>query len=284
MNLLAPPGMPREAFLARTHEINDTVNAVAKAIGGSFSAEHGIGQLKAGLLPGWKGEVEFDLMRKVKRALDPEGRLNPGKVFADRLVRAASGSAVPRPRAGVEGGAMSGEERPKLSDVLYNDILVPDQARRLSRPAAAALRAGTEPAVQRLAADRARGARAAALGGRHPFAPRIGQFRHRGGRATGPRIDPEASPPPLQSIDDLQKFYDFRLAIEGEAAFRAALDASRRVPRAGQGGARRPRGGGAHRAGRGQPGLRLPHGDRDGEREPLLRLEPARACGRTSTS
>ena len=40
------------------------MNAVAKEIGGSFSAEHGLGQLKAGMLPGWKGEVELDLMRR----------------------------------------------------------------------------------------------------------------------------------------------------------------------------------------------------------------------------
>lgn len=82
MNLLAPPGMSREAFMARTPELYAAVNAVAKDMGGSFSAEHGVGRLKAALLPGWKGGVEFDLMRQVKRAIDPEGRLNPGKVFA----------------------------------------------------------------------------------------------------------------------------------------------------------------------------------------------------------
>lgn len=81
MNLLAPPGLSREAFMARTSELYAAVNEVAKEMGGSFSAEHGVGQLKADLLPGWKGEVEFDLMRRVKLAIDPEGRLNPGKVF-----------------------------------------------------------------------------------------------------------------------------------------------------------------------------------------------------------
>lgn len=81
MNLLAPPGMAPEAFLARTPEIYAAVNSVAKAMGGSFSAEHGVGQLKANLLPAWKSEVEFDLMRRVKAAIDPDRRLNPGKVF-----------------------------------------------------------------------------------------------------------------------------------------------------------------------------------------------------------
>lgn len=81
MNLLAPPGMARAAFLARTPELYAAVNGVAKELGGSFSAEHGLGQLKADLLPGWKSPVELDLMRRLKAAIDPAGLLNPGKVF-----------------------------------------------------------------------------------------------------------------------------------------------------------------------------------------------------------
>jgi FAD/FMN-containing dehydrogenase len=52
------------------------------AHGGSISAEHGIGQIKRDVLPRYKSDVELDLMRRVKRALDPLGLLNPGKVLA----------------------------------------------------------------------------------------------------------------------------------------------------------------------------------------------------------
>jgi FAD/FMN-containing dehydrogenase len=49
--------------------------------GGSFSAEHGIGRLKVGELEHYASPVEIDLMRAVKKALDPNGVLNPGKVL-----------------------------------------------------------------------------------------------------------------------------------------------------------------------------------------------------------
>ena len=51
------------------------------AFKGSISAEHGVGQLKKDLLPEYKDEVELALMRKIKRALDPNALLNPGKVI-----------------------------------------------------------------------------------------------------------------------------------------------------------------------------------------------------------
>jgi D-lactate dehydrogenase (cytochrome) len=49
--------------------------------GGSISAEHGIGVMKRDLLPKVKDPVAYDLMRTLKRALDPKGILNPGKVL-----------------------------------------------------------------------------------------------------------------------------------------------------------------------------------------------------------
>ena len=49
--------------------------------GGSISAEHGIGQMKREELAHVKSDVELDLMRKIKAALDPKGILNPGKVL-----------------------------------------------------------------------------------------------------------------------------------------------------------------------------------------------------------
>jgi len=57
------------------------VSEVARGMGGSFSAEHGIGQLKTGLLAEWRGGVEMDVFAAIKGALDPGGVLNPGKIF-----------------------------------------------------------------------------------------------------------------------------------------------------------------------------------------------------------
>jgi FAD/FMN-containing dehydrogenase len=80
-NVTQPLGADRAAFLARWAEVNEAVHAIVTALGGSISAEHGIGVLKRDLLPGVKSEVELDLMRALKRTLDPQGILNPGKVL-----------------------------------------------------------------------------------------------------------------------------------------------------------------------------------------------------------
>ena len=69
------------AFLARWHDINEVVFEVVLRLGGSISAEHGIGQLKAADLPGVKDPVAIALMRSIKSALDPLGIMNPGKVL-----------------------------------------------------------------------------------------------------------------------------------------------------------------------------------------------------------
>ncbi|MGH8395920.1 MAG: FAD-binding oxidoreductase, partial [Pseudomonas sp.] len=62
-------------------ELSLLVHDSAHAHGGSISAEHGIGQRKVGLLGRYKSPVELDLMRRIKRALDPKNLLNPGKVI-----------------------------------------------------------------------------------------------------------------------------------------------------------------------------------------------------------
>ncbi len=79
-NLSQPEGADADAFLARWDQVRDVVYDIVLDLNGSISAEHGIGQ--ANLEPNLrtKSEVEIDLMRKVKSALDPENLMNPGKV------------------------------------------------------------------------------------------------------------------------------------------------------------------------------------------------------------
>jgi FAD/FMN-containing dehydrogenase len=80
-NISQPVGADRQAFLDRWEEVNAAVHGIVAKLGGSISAEHGIGVLKRELLPGVKDPVELELMRSLKRALDPDGILNPGKVL-----------------------------------------------------------------------------------------------------------------------------------------------------------------------------------------------------------
>ncbi|MCC7276005.1 MAG: FAD-binding oxidoreductase [Alphaproteobacteria bacterium] len=80
-NLSQPPGADTKAYLARWEEFNEIVHRVVQGMNGSISAEHGVGRLKRDLLPQFKSAVEIELMRKVKRALDPLGIMNPGKVL-----------------------------------------------------------------------------------------------------------------------------------------------------------------------------------------------------------
>ncbi|MGZ5180783.1 MAG: FAD-binding oxidoreductase [Ramlibacter sp.] len=81
-NVQAPEGGDPSAFL-REHEerVNTMVYDQVHKFGGSISAEHGIGELKAAKLPHYKSEVALSLMRSVKHALDPQGILNPGRVL-----------------------------------------------------------------------------------------------------------------------------------------------------------------------------------------------------------
>jgi FAD/FMN-containing dehydrogenase len=80
-NFTQPEGMDKAAFLARWEEVNAAIHEIVSDLGGSISAEHGIGQLKRKLLPQFKGAVELELMRKIKAAFDPKDILNPGKVL-----------------------------------------------------------------------------------------------------------------------------------------------------------------------------------------------------------
>ncbi len=80
-NIAQPVDADKAAFLERWHDVNMVVFDVVLKYGGSISAEHGIGIMKRDLLPTIKDPVAMELMRAIKRTLDPNGILNPGKVL-----------------------------------------------------------------------------------------------------------------------------------------------------------------------------------------------------------
>ena len=82
LNFLAPEGEIPEVFRA-THAaaLSAEVHGLAVRLGGSFSAEHGVGQLKRELLRATRSPVALDLMSRLKHAFDPDNLMNPGKVL-----------------------------------------------------------------------------------------------------------------------------------------------------------------------------------------------------------
>ncbi|MBM4196502.1 MAG: FAD-binding oxidoreductase [Gammaproteobacteria bacterium] len=82
-NVSQPADMDAAAFLQLWQPVTAAVNDVVAALGGTFSAEHGIGLLKTAELERYRGGVELDLMRRIKRALDPANLMNPGKVVGN---------------------------------------------------------------------------------------------------------------------------------------------------------------------------------------------------------
>jgi D-lactate dehydrogenase (cytochrome) len=80
-NLSQPEDMDADAFLAEWQRMNRMIHDLADELGGSFSAEHGIGALKKDDLKRYKAGPELDLMKALKAALDPKGIMNPGKVL-----------------------------------------------------------------------------------------------------------------------------------------------------------------------------------------------------------
>jgi len=82
-NLSQPEGMNKQAYLDRWHDITDVLNDIVAELNGSFSAEHGIGQLKRRELATYRSEIEVGMMKTIKKALDPKNIMNPGKLFME---------------------------------------------------------------------------------------------------------------------------------------------------------------------------------------------------------
>jgi len=80
-NVSQPLAMDRAVFLANWEALNAAVHEIVLDLGGSISAEHGIGRMKRDLLRHAKQPLELEMMRRIKQALDPNGILNPGKLL-----------------------------------------------------------------------------------------------------------------------------------------------------------------------------------------------------------
>jgi FAD/FMN-containing dehydrogenase len=82
-NVSQPPGMDKQVYLDSWNAMNDVVFDVVLKLGGSISAEHGIGRLKAHRMRKIKQPVELEMMRGLKQMLDPNNILSPGRVLPE---------------------------------------------------------------------------------------------------------------------------------------------------------------------------------------------------------
>lgn len=80
-NLVHPTDMPQEVFREHWHDLTMLIATEAMKLGGTLSAEHGIGRLKRDEFRALADPVALDLMRRVKAAVDPDTRMNPGVLF-----------------------------------------------------------------------------------------------------------------------------------------------------------------------------------------------------------
>lgn len=81
INTLKPESLDKEVFLKRCHEADEDLFAIVSKCSGSISAEHGIGLLKKDALHFTRSPEEIAFFRSIKKAFDPQGLLNPGKIF-----------------------------------------------------------------------------------------------------------------------------------------------------------------------------------------------------------
>ena len=81
INVLKPDGLEDAEFIVQCEQVTKLLAASLKRHEGSISAEHGIGLVKKGYLESTRSAAEIEVMRGIKRVLDPAGILNPGKLF-----------------------------------------------------------------------------------------------------------------------------------------------------------------------------------------------------------
>jgi len=81
INILRPEGMSKEAFVTECRKVDQMIFDSVKKQGGSISAEHGVGLTKKSFLTYTRSAAEIEMMKGIKRVFDPDGIMNPGKVF-----------------------------------------------------------------------------------------------------------------------------------------------------------------------------------------------------------
>jgi len=81
LNILKPADLPKEEFFARCNNVSKWVFEIVEKYNGSISAEHGVGRTKKAYLGYSRSAEEIALMKAVKAAFDPNGIMNPGKIF-----------------------------------------------------------------------------------------------------------------------------------------------------------------------------------------------------------
>ena len=84
INVLQPQELDAEAFVAQCEHVTKLLAETLQRCGGSISAEHGLGLVKRAYLPSTRSDAEIDLMRGVRKVFDPNGILNPDKLFLTR--------------------------------------------------------------------------------------------------------------------------------------------------------------------------------------------------------
>lgn len=81
INILRPEGMTKEAFVLECRKVDEHVFKTIQKYGGSISAEHGVGLSKKSFLHYSRSIAEIEIMKGIKKVFDPDGIINPGKIF-----------------------------------------------------------------------------------------------------------------------------------------------------------------------------------------------------------
>jgi FAD/FMN-containing dehydrogenase len=81
VNTLKPKDMAQEDFVKKCETVSSLLFTELERLGGSVSAEHGIGLLKKPYLKHSRSQSEIEIMKSIKKVFDPKGILNPGKIF-----------------------------------------------------------------------------------------------------------------------------------------------------------------------------------------------------------
>jgi FAD/FMN-containing dehydrogenase len=81
INILKPKDLPKDKFVERCKVVDLALFDVIQRLGGSVSAEHGVGLVKKPFLQYTRSREEIEMMKGIKRVFDPDGIMNPGKIF-----------------------------------------------------------------------------------------------------------------------------------------------------------------------------------------------------------